>query len=346
VCFVVKSNAYGHGLAETYQIMAPLGLRCLGVNTLAEAVALRRLGFRGSLLVLACLDVDRLAEAASDDIEYFVTNETVLHDWLKSPSKPRIHLKFNSGLNRQGFAPDHAEALATRLKPQRSLVVGVCTHFANVEDVSDTSFARGQIAVFERVAGVFSSQGYSLRRHMAASAAAMLLPASRGDFSRIGIALYGLWPSALTKLSYYAMHQSSAHVLHPVLSWRAPITNLLALKAGEFVGYGCTFKASQAMTLALLPLGYFEGFSRLAGEQKGSYVLIKGRRCPLVGRISMNMVVVDVSGISGLQVGEIATLLGRNGSEEISAEDHARWGQTISYEFVARLAASLPRRIV
>jgi alanine racemase len=214
-----------------------------------------------------------------------------------------------------------------------------------VEDVSNHTFAERQLALFAKARTVFADEGFALSAHCAASASALLLPESHLDMVRLGISLYGLWPSALTKLSSCADRQHSPSSLKPVLSWRTRISMIHHIERGEFVGYGCTFKASHPMELALLPVGYFEGYPRLAGNHGGSHVLIKGQRCPLLGRISMNMMVVDVSGISGVEVGTIATLVGSDGPEQVSAEDLAGWAQTISYEVMARINPALPRQI-
>lgn len=346
LCFVLKSNAYGHGLAEIYQLLAPFAPAYLGVNTIGEALELRSMGYQGRVIVLALIADAALPSAAEAEIEYFLTTEAALAAWLASPVKPKIHLKFNTGLNRQGIQLHRAYALSEVLRPYHTQVVGICSHFANVEDASNHRFARKQLDIFRQACQIFAEQGYQLKAHHASSASGLILPESHFDLVRVGISLYGLWPSSLTRLSYYAERHPEAEALHPVLSWRCQISAVHPLNAGEYVGYGCTFRASRSMVLALLPVGYYEGYPRLAGGQGGSYVLVKGQRCPLVGRLSMNMMVVDVSGVEGVAAGEIATLIGSDGDERVTVDDLASWSQTINYEVVARLNSDLPRKII
>ncbi len=344
LCPVLKSNAYGHGLQEIYELLAPLDPQNLGVNSLSEALFLRQLGFTGCLIVFAALPRESLPQAHKASIEYFVTDQESLQHWLASPSKPRIHLKFNTGLNRQGLALDQAPHIAEQCKHFRSQLVGICTHFANVEDVSNHTFTERQLALFGEVRRIFREAGLRVKAHCASSASGLLLPESHLDLLRLGISLYGLWPSPLTKLSYCASNKNGAEALRPVLSWRCPLSLIQTLAAGEFVGYGCTFRASQPMKIALLRVGYFEGYPRLGASQGGSYVLVKGQRCPLLGRISMNMMMVDVSSVAEAKVGSIATLIGSDGNEQLSAEDLGAWAQSINYEIVARLNPDIPRQ--
>jgi alanine racemase len=230
------------------------------------------------------------------------------------------------------------------VQPHKQTIVGVCTHFANVEDVLEHEYADEQIGLFHKVCDVFRQHGLQCIEHCASSASDLILAASRFGMCRVGIALYGFWPSPSTRLSYLQIHKKIPELI-PALTWKTSIAMLKDVPAGTFIGYGCTFKAVKDMTVAVLPMGYYEGYPRLVGDEQ-SYVLIRGQRCPLVGRISMNLMVVDVSHVIDVQRYDEVILIGKSGKEEIDATKLAGWASTIHYELVTRIHPELPRRLV
>jgi alanine racemase len=285
-------------------------------------------------------------EALNLNAELVVGNQDLLSSWLAAPTKPLLHLKFDTGMGRQGFSPAEAPSLLDTLSDSNSLhkIAGVCTHFANVEDVTDQSYALTQMARFKTAQEVFKQTGLPIHYHCAASASTLILDISHMDLVRVGISLYGLWPSSLTRVSFLQQHQQLLD-LTPVLSWYTQITTLKHIPKGQFIGYGCSYRAVRDMKVAVLPVGYFEGYPRIAGESS-SFVLIEGQRCPVVGRICMNMMMVDVTHVDNINVGTLATLIGRDGSETITAGDLAGWAKTIHYEVITRLHPEIPRKIL
>jgi alanine racemase len=182
-------------------------------------------------------------------------------------------------------------------------------------------------------------------RHAASSASSLLMRDSHFDLVRLGISLYGVWPSPMTKVSYLQLNSKVAD-LKPVLSWKTEITTLKKVHAGQYIGYGCTYRANHEMDIAVLPVGYNEGYPRIAGESP-AYVLIKGQRCPIVGRICMNMMMVDVTHVSKkLIIGDEVVLIGPSGDETVSAADIATWSKTIHYELFSKLHPAIPRHVV
>jgi alanine racemase len=191
----------------------------------------------------------------------------------------------------------------------------------------------------------FESAGMKVIRHAASSASSLLMKSSHFELVRLGISLYGVWPSQLTKVSYLQLNAKVA-ALKPVLSWKTEITTLKKVHAGQYIGYGCTFRANREMDIAVLPVGYNEGYPRLAGEGS-AYVLIRGERCPIVGRICMNMMMVDVTHTSAnLKLGDEVVLIGRCAEETISASDLGNWSKTIHYEIFTKLHPDIPRIVV
>ena len=253
-----------------------------------------------------------------------------------------VHLKLETGTHRQGLPEDTLFELAREIASTRGLeLAGLSTHFADIEDTTDHGFASGQIELFERAAARLDAAGLRPRMlHAACSAAAILFPRTHLDVARAGIGLYGLWPSRETLVS--ARERALAEIdLRPVMTWKTRVAQVKDVPAGGYVGYGRTFRTTRPSRIAVLPLGYYEGYPRsLSGR---AHVLVRGCRAPVVGRICMNMTMIDVTDIEGVRAGDEAVLLGRSGDELIRAEDLANWAGTIHYEIVSRVYPSLPR---
>lgn len=346
---VLKSNAYGHGLKEVYKILATTQPEWLCVNYAAEGTELRTLGYKGRILVVGPLyHASHLTEAAEQNLDLNISNFEALKAWLGIKNPPSVHLKFDTGLSRQGFSIDGIETLAKKIKNSPvhlAKCVGVYTHFANVEDVQDYSYAFRQLTNLEQCVQQLQANGIPVNMiHAASSASSLLLEQSRFHLSRVGMSLYGHWPSDSTRLSYFQSHGERLE-LKPVLSWRTEVAMVRDVPVGDHIGYGCQYKVMRPMRIAVLPVGYFEGYPRLAGSSQ-SYVLIDGKRCQLVGRICMNMMMVDVTHLDNIVIGAPVTLIGSQGSEKISAETLAGWAETIQYELLSRLHADIPRVIV
>jgi alanine racemase len=344
-CFVLKSNAYGHGLCEIYDILKSHNLPMLAVNYVTEGQTLRKLGYKGRILVVGPFVPEDIEKANETGQELFLGHQEGLDAWLQSSKKCQIHVEFDTGMSRQGFLPQIAKSVSDSLKPHASLVKGVCMHFANVEDVTDHAYADTQMQRFEQAKKEFTNGGFNLEVHAASSASALIMDQSRFDFCRVGVSLYGFWPSVATKISYSKLHGDEAMTLKPVLSWKARLTSINQVQPGQFIGYGCTFKARRAMTVGVVPVGYYEGYPRIVSGSP-AYVLIRGERCPIVGRLCMNMMMVDMSDLSKVSVGDTVTLIGQDGVETISAFDVAAWAQTIHYELMTRLNSEIPRKIL
>jgi alanine racemase len=256
-----------------------------------------------------------------------------------------VHLKIETGTHRQGFAEADVPAVAERVRRSGRLVLeGLGTHFANIEDTTDHGYAERQLAAFDRVAAGLRRAGIDVPvRHAACSAAALLFTRTHLDLARIGVSLYGLWPSKETYVSCLERGKPTLH-LRPALTWKTKIAQVKSVDEGSFVGYGCTYRVTRPSRIAVLPVGYHEGYDR--GLSNVAHVLIRGRRAPLRGRVCMNMCMVDVTDVPGVALEDEVVLLGRQGDERISAEQIAGWCSTISYEVVARIHPTLRRVVV
>jgi len=342
---VVKSNAYGHGIREIYQSLVPENPGWFAVNYVEEGALLRTLGFKGRVMIVGPFDPADINAAAEHSLEMFLGHPEGLAAWLAAPRKPKLHLEFDTGMSRQGFRPEMASDVADKTLPHKDLIAGICMHFANVEDVTEHEYAKEQLRRFDMAKDAFIARGMRLPNHAASSASALILDESRFDLCRVGISLYGFWPSQATKISYKQLH-GEIEGLRPVMAWKSKITSINQVSQGQYVGYGCTFKARHDMIVAVVPVGYFEGYPRVASGSQ-AYVLIQGERCPIVGRICMNMMMVDVTDLKGkVAVGNVVTLIGTDGKETVAAADVASWAETIHYEIVTRLNPDIERKIV
>ena len=352
---VLKGNAYGHGFAE----VLPLAHRAcdtLYVIEAGDALAIRELeartkAARRPALVLGAVGPDEAVELARAGVEVALTDagQARFVPALRAAGvRLRGHVHLDTGLGREGFTVDELPGALGFVAQARDAieVAGVLSHFANTEDVTEQSYAGQQLSAFEegtrRVRQALGLTG-PLERHIAASAAALLLPGARQDVVRAGISLYGLWPSSETRLSARAL-LGRVPELRPALAWRCRSQLTKWLPAGSYVGYGCTYRCPVRTLIAVLPLGYYDGYPRLLSSR--SHALVNGQRCPVLGRVMMNHVVIDVTRAARDEGPVTATLLGRDGEEQVSADQLAVWAQTINYEIVTRIGAHLRRVVI
>ena len=346
---VVKANAYGHGLAETSRIVADAGADWLGVHSLEEGIALRDAGHVLPVLILGYVPLDGAAEAVARDLRLIVYNPGMigkLAEAARKLGKPaRLHFKVETGTHRQGIPLEKIVGFVERARRRPGIVAeGLSSHFANIEDTTDHRYPRFQLDAFRKAIAGLEDKGIRIPvRHIACTAATILFPETWFNMARIGIGLYGQWPSKETYLSCLEKHRKPL-VLEPVLSWKSRVAQVTSVPKDALVGYGGTYKTSRATRLAVVPVGYYDGYARSLSN--ASYVLIKGRRAALRGRVAMDFITVDITDIPGVAVEDEVTLLGRDGKDQISADVLASLSGTISYEILARINPLLPRIVV
>ncbi len=347
----VKANAYGHGLA---QISSVLEMRpevgYLTVHSLEEAITCRKAGWTKKIMVLGPIANSHLDAVFEYDLEPVVFTRETLTALGKLTNKFKrgvnTHLKLETGTNRQGIYEDEIKKFAAIYQkyPYLKKPYGAATHYANIEDTTNHEYAQYQLDRFNSMVAEMTRQKIKPTiRHTASSAALILFEETRFDLVRPGIAVYGHWPSKETYLSH-RLGGGKNNTFTPVLQWRTKITQLKTVPPDSFVGYGCTYRTTSRAKLAVLPVGYYDGYSRALSNR--AYVLIRGKRAPVRGRICMNLMMVDVTDIKGVKTGDTATLIGRDGNEMLSAEQLADWAGTINYEILARLSPMTERIIV
>jgi len=348
---VVKANAYGHGWREIVDLSVAAGADSFCVHSLDEALDLRGAGFEQDVLIMGHVPLARLEEAVRGGFRLVLFNLQTLERLgeitARLETRVRVHLKLETGTYRQGIdeaqLPGFLEALG---RHPRVHLEGAYTHFANIEDTTSHEYAFEQRRRFGRMASEIRAAGHKpLLRHAACSAATLLFEETHLDMVRLGVSQYGLWPSKETLLSYTLEHgREGAPRLEPVLSWKTRVSQVKWVPAGGFIGYGCTYQATRDTRLAILPIGYSDGYDRLLSNR--SHVLVRGRRAPVRGRVCMNLTMVDVTDVTGVELEDEVVLIGRQGEQRVTADQLAEWTGTISYEVVARIRAGIPRIVV
>ncbi len=331
---ICKSNAYGHGLYDLAPVLEEMGADWFGVDSIVEAVTLRKKGIRKPILVLGYTLPGRFGEAVKNRISLTVSSLESLRALVTFPgARPtRVHLKLDTGMHRQGFLPSQWKVARTLLSRNRGRIQieGIYTHFACAKVPEDRAYTSGQIEEFEKAVAFFKSVADQPIRHASATAGVMNYPEAAYDLARIGIGLMGHWPSAETKRAW-----DKTIVLKPALTWRTIISEVKTLKKGQGVGYDLTETVKRDSRVGVCPIGYWHGFPRslsLVGE-----VLVRGRRAKVLGTISMDMIVIDLTDAVGARLGDVVTVIGRDGREEVTAYEIARRAGVSHYELLTRL---------
>lgn len=343
ICPMVKANAYGHGVELISNELVRLGVDALGVITLDEALSLREAGVSSPILVFGTPLKPDIHIFREYKLTYVVSEMNVLTYLASKSLSVHLHLKFNTGMNRMGLKPSEAAEAFQMIQSHPSLrLKGVCTHFLNGEDIhSDQGYSRKQIESFRKVYEIFKSR--PLLWHMYNSSALFrFLPAiSQDSFLKIqgarpGIALYGESP-----------YSEVVTDLVPVMSVKSRIEHLHRIKAGDVVSYGPRWKAEKDSIIAIVPIGYADGYPRALTNNAN--MLIRGVRVPVVGTVCMDYVMLDITQHperERMGIGEQVVVIGNNGSESITAHELATRAGTIPYEILTKIGNRVPRVVV
>jgi len=337
---VVKSNAYGHGILLCAKVFLNAGVDWLIVNSIDEVETLREGDVKAPIYLCvqpALFEADRVVKSGARIALCSLEVATAIAAAAQRQGQVvNCHIKVETGTNRQGVSDDELNYLVQLVGRLDGLILeGLTTHFADVEDTTDHSFAEGQIEALATAVSTVREQGIEVPMvHAANSAATLMWPETHGDLVRVGIAAYGLWPS---KETYAAALQRSREMaqLSPVLSWKARIAQIKEVPEGGCIGYGRTFRATHPMRIGIVPLGYYEGYDRRLSNL--GHVLVEGVRAPVRGRVCMNMFMIDLTHVEGAHLGQVVTLMGQDGEEAVSAEMWGDWLGSIHYEAISRI---------
>ena len=327
----VKGNAYGHGMLTAAREVLAAGADALAVARVGEVQQLRDAGFETPILLIAAESLEACDDLVRLDAEIFVESrerlEAITSAAKRLGRRAKVHLAINSGMNRfdadERDARDIAEIITNTPEIEWA---GVMTHFAVAD--ADVDATREHWRKFDSLTADWAKAG--IPRHAANSAGILTLSETHADAVRPGLMLYGMQPCT--------EHFSE---LRPVMTWKTSICAIHSVPKGVSVGYGGTFTAVRDTLVATLPAGYGDGMHRSAGNR--AFVLVRGKRCAIIGRISMDQATIDVTDVPGVKNGDEIILIGRQGDDEITASEWAQWCQTINYEITTSITARVPR---
>jgi alanine racemase len=335
---VLKADAYGHGAAALAPVAIQNGASLVGVSSLEEGIELREAGFSGSLFLLGGIyPLQNFSVALQHDIIPTVASLEAVEQLARSDKKKAgpasFHLKVDTGMGRIGVSVEAAKKILEKINvlPQLHLA-GVFSHFSSAD--SDAVFTAQQLSLFQEIKKTVTALGFkNCDFHIGNSAGTFLFPSAHLDMVRLGLSLYGAspvaWPMGLK--------------INPVLSWRTKAIFLKKVPAGTPISYGRTFVTKKVSEIMTVPVGYADGVPRAVSNK--AFVLVKGQRCPVVGRVTMDHLMVDVTG-RNVTVGDDVVLIGKQEGESISVHDWAGWAGEIPYEIFCGLSKRVPRVVV
>ncbi len=333
---VLKADGYGHGAVKVAHTALSSGARMAGVACVSEGIALRQAGITAPVLVLGYTPAWQAREALLNDITVTVFSVNVARALSKVAGeldrRARVHIKVDTGMGRLGLLPHQVSGFMREIADLPHLEIeGIFTHFSVAD--SDPDYTRWQLARFREVLDELRRMGFTFRYiHAANSAALLTLPESRFNLVRAGIALYGLNPSPQTPLP---------SDFRPALTFKTQVAQVKTLPPGSYVSYGNTYRTKDYERIAVIPVGYADGFRR--APRHWGEVLVRGQRAPIVGRVCMDQTMINVTHIPHVEQGDEVVLIGRQGEEEITADEVAERLGTINYEVVSEILARVPR---
>jgi alanine racemase len=338
---VVKSNAYGHGLVPFTKEVVKAGVTFLGVDSFEAALELREAGIKVRIMIFGYVSPAYYKEAVERNISLTISNFPALEAILKAKlnKKLKIHIKADTGLGRQGFLMEDLKKvlkiLQTKEARKKTEVEGLYTHLATGEDLGGRRYTMLQAERLNLWDEKFRRSGFQPIRHICASSSTMFFPELHFDMVRVGIGMYGLWSSRETKEAFHKKYK-----LYPVLSWKAIITETKKLKKGTCIGYDLTEELKRDSTLGVVPVGYWHGYPRLLSS-KGLFN-VKGKKVKLVGRVSMDMMTIDLTDVK-TKVGDEVAIIGGDFGHYAEADLMAQDSDTINYEITTRINPIIKR---
>ena len=334
---VVKSNAYGHNLIEFVKELERLEVDFLGVDSAVEALALRREGIKTPILVLGFTLPEMFTLLAEKDISVTVSNFETFTELKKIKSKIKIHIKVDTGMSRHGFVESEIKKVLGEIKGNNNLIVeGLFTHFAMAKNPSFPAYTKMQIEKFNLWREAFKEAGFKPICHAGATAGTLLYPEAHFDMVRIGISLYGIWPAKEAQAFY-----KNKIKLQPVLTWKTLLAEIKKFKKGTKIGYDCSETLTRDSTVAVCPIGYWHGLPRALSSI--GYVLVNGTKCKILGRVCMDIIMIDITDAGKAKVLDEVIIIGKQEKTEIQASDIADLLDASAYELVTRINPLIKR---
>lgn len=349
---VVKANAYGHGIEQFVPVVESCGVNHFSTFNFEEAKRVRKIvKAETDIMIMGWIDVDDLKEAIQTEFEFFVFEMQRLTYALKYAKelniKAKIHIEVETGLNRTGFSHEEFLQAIDFIKSNSDyfVVKGICSHLAGPDSIANHVRVKSQIKKLKNYKAEIISHGITPEYcHIACSAGAISYPEARFDLIRVGIMQYGFWSSKETFLGFMRTRSNKHDPLKRVICWKSKIMTIKEVKIGDFISYGTSYVAFEPKTIAIIPMGYSNGYSRSLSNR--GRVLINGVSCNLIGLVNMNMVIVDITHLFNAKVGDEVVIVGEQKDHIITVDAFSEISQQVNYEILSRISRDIPRILV
>lgn len=349
---VVKGNAYGHGVSTIIPLAENAKINHFSVFSASEALDVFNVASpKSDIMIMGYLNDEQLEWAIENEIEFYVFEMERLQkavELAKAIKKTaRIHIEAETGFNRTGFEYEKIPELVNFIKDNQDHLIleGLCTHYAGAESITNYYRIMNQIKSYRQFYRYLTRHEQKPHfRHTAGSAALLTYSQTIMDMVRIGIAQYGFWPSQETYIYQFKRNQAKDSDLKRVISWKTRVMSIKEVDSGEFVGYGTSYMANKKTKIAIIPVGYANGFSRSLSNT--GRVLIRGKRVPVIGTVTMNTMSINVTDIPNIQIGDEVVLIGKQNRLSISIASFCEMSNQLNYQTLARLPGNIPRHVV
>lgn len=346
---VVKSNAYGHGIEQIVPILEECGVNSFALFSADEAIRVRNSLRESQTIIIMGYIPELLMEwVINNGIECYISDSIRAKNLVaaakKLNKKAIVHLDLETGMNRTGLNFKDLQKTLSIIKQNREQfhIRGICTHFAGPESISNYVRIQNQFKLYKELVVYLQKEGITSDiLHTACSAAAITYPETRLDLVRIGIMQYGFWPNSETFIHYIHDKANKRDPLKRVLCWKSQVMDVKSVVQGEFIGYGNYYQANKDMRIAIIPVGYYDGYSRSLSNQ--GKVLIHNQRVSIIGMVNMNMIIGDVSKLKDVKIGDEVVLIGKQGKNQLSVASFSELSSLVNYELLTRLPQEINR---
>ncbi|GAB4292691.1 MAG: alanine racemase [Ignavibacteriaceae bacterium] len=348
---VVKGNAYGHGIEQFVPMAEEAGIDHFSVFSADEAARVKDvLSDDSEIMIMGFIDNSDIRWAIDENIQYWVFDFDRLHHTFieakQAGKAAKIHIEIETGFNRTGFDENEIDDLLHLLSDHRDkfILEGICTHFAGAESIANYYRIQKQAKLFHKLLKKFHLNNLiPATIHSASSASAVSYPKTRMNMVRIGILQYGFWPSKETFINFLHKRVDKHDPLHRIISWKSKIMNVKSVRTGEFIGYGTSYLAQRDTKVAIVPVGYAQGFSRSLSNL--GRALVKEQRVAVIGLVNMNHLIIDVTDVPDVKKNDEVVLIGKQGELSISVSSFSELSDQLNYESLTRLPGNIPRII-
>jgi alanine racemase len=349
---VIKGNAYGHGIEIAVPALEQLGINHFSVFSSEEAKRAFKSSIKKSnIMIMGYIEPGDFSWVIKNGIEFNVFDLEILKTSLKYSKrlnkKAVIHLEIETGMNRTGLTKNQLCEAVKILNENKKyfFIKGTSTHFAGAESIANHVRITQQYKVFQQRLKYLEKNNIKPKiKHVASSAGALNYPNYRLDMVRTGIMIFGYWPTKEAYIKYLSNHKLYVDPLERAVVWKSKIMSVKKVHQGEFVGYGFGFQAAEEMNVAIVPVGYTNGYSRTLSNN--SHVLLHGKRAEVIGTVNMNMILINISLIDNVKIGDEVILIGKQGDHEISVSSFAEMNNGLNYELLTRLSEKIERKLI